>query len=207
MKKNDVLLIFLKPFIKGKVKTRLAKDIGDRRALEVYETLVRHTVAEAEKLPSNIELIFCYSEEPGPSDRYPGAFSSIIQHGETLGDRMSHAMVWADTQGFREKVIIGSDCATLSVGHLMEAFQQLDKNDVVLGPAEDGGYYLIGMTVPQPGLFENIHWSTDTVYESTLKKIYESNLRVGKLETLSDIDDLDDLRAGSSFLKKDKTLL
>ena len=199
---RDILIIFLKPFAPGKVKTRLAKDIGERQALEVYKTLVAHTASEAEKLPKGIEVCFCYSEQPDNTSKFPGNYNLRIQHGETLGDRMANAIDWANREGYHKKLIIGSDCPALSVGHLLEAFQMLEEHDVVIGPARDGGYYLIGAKHPLPVLFEDIEWSTDAVYLSTLKKAGENNLSVGKLEVLSDIDDLEDLNAAPSFFKR-----
>ncbi len=199
---SDVLMIFLKPLVLGKVKTRLAKDIGEHRALEVYKKLVAHTVSEAKKLPEGKEVYFFYSEHPENETKYPGHYHLQIQHGESLGDRMANAIAWADEQGFHKKVIIGSDCADLSVYQLVEAFQVLDKHDVVIGPAMDGGYYLIGSKHPWPALFTNIAWSTDGVCASTLRNANDNALTVGKLEMLSDIDDLDDLIAAPSFLRK-----
>lgn len=199
---SDILMIFLKPFVLGNVKTRLAKDIGGDQALEVYKRLVTHTVSEAEKLPEGIAIWFFYSEHPDNQTNFPGHYNLKIQHGESLGDRMANAIAWADEQGFEKKVIIGSDCAALSVRHLTDAFQMLDQHDVVIGPAADGGYYLIGTKQPQPALFANIAWSTDAVYADTLKIANEKTLSVGKLEVLSDIDDLDDLNAAPPFLRK-----
>lgn len=200
---KDILIIFLKPFSLGKVKTRLAKDIGDHQALEVYRTLVRHTVQEAQKLflSGGVELCLCYSEEPDTLSRYPGAYQSIVQSDGNLGDRMHNAIEWAHQEGFRKKIIIGSDCASITVAHLTKAYQLLDENDLVIGPAEDGGYYLIGVKAPDEAIFKDIHWSTNSVYDSTLKNIREARLRVDNLDMLSDIDTLQDLEAAPSFIK------
>lgn len=199
---KSVLMIFLKPFVEGKVKTRLAQRIGNRKALDVYKLLVRHTVQEASKLPDSVRIILFYSEDAIPSLTYGGGYESIIQCGDTLGDKMAFAINWAEEQGYERKVIIGSDCATLNIKHLEDAYIKLLSKDVVIGPAKDGGYYLIGMTKPQPSLFRDIKWSTSEVYDKTLHKMLINNLSFAPLEILSDIDVVEDLDQFPELLKE-----
>lgn len=201
MTKGDILMIFLKPFIYGRAKTRLAKTVGDQAAMEVYKKLVHHTLSEAYKLPESVSILLCYSEQPNVDNQASGDHKFIVQQGATLGDRMAFAMDWAETAGYQKKIIIGSDCAEISTEILKGAYAQLAQKDIVLGPAKDGGYYLIGLKKPFKGLFEDISWSTETVYDSTVQKVKENGLNFGELASLSDIDNLEDLRNAPLFLR------
>lgn len=201
MTKGDILMIFLKPFVYGKVKTRLAKSIGNQAAMEVYRKLVEHTLSEAHKLPENVNILLCYSERPDAKNLLPGNEKFIVQKGATLGNRMAFAMDWAEKEGFQKKIIIGSDCAEITSEIINEAYTQLEQKDVVLGPAKDGGYYLIGLKKPFIAIFCGINWSTDTVYEATVQKIKDNKLNLGELEILSDVDNLGDLQTAPLFLR------
>ena len=200
MKNQDILMIFLKPFIEGKVKTRLGKSIGEKKALEVYKKLVSHTIKEVEKLTARVKVYFFYSEEAPTSNQIPAKHQFLIQNGKTLGDRMAAAFDWAAKEGYNKKIIIGSDCAELSVEHLNQAFSDLEGNELVIGPAKDGGYYLIGMKNCHPEIFADIQWSTNSVYNTTIDKIESSALQYATLKVLSDIDDLEDLKGAPSYL-------
>lgn len=202
MNNQDILMIFLKPFIEGKVKTRLAKSIGNKKALEVYKALVYHTLKEAKKLPDNVKIYYFYSEDPSNSNKVPGEHKFHIQEGTTLGDKMAAAFDWAEQQAYSKKIIIGSDCAELSVVNLNEAFSKLGNHEMVIGPAKDGGYYLIGMKKLYPEIFRGIQWSTNSVYNSTIDKIESNALSYATLEILSDIDDVEDLKGAPSYLNR-----
>ena len=187
LKNNDsALLIFIKNIEKGKVKTRLAATVGDDKALEIYQALLGHTRKIA--MATDAERYLFYSqfieEKDEWSDKY---FQKLVQIDGDLGEKMA--------EGFRhafEKhpkvVIVGSDCASLTEEIVADAFLVLEDKDFVIGPAIDGGYYLIGMRQFSPAVFQNIEWSTAAVFPDTIAKIEAMGKTYGLLPTLSDID-------------------
>lgn len=182
---EELLIIFAKPLKRGRVKTRLAATAGEPRALEIYRTLLRHTGGISSTLSCDRQVWF--SGPPGETDLWKSPRTAFrIQQGSDLGERMSHAFDTAFEEGYRRVVLIGSDCAELTSGHLRRAFRALHRRDLVIGPAEDGGYYLIGMTKPFPFLFRNIDWSTREVLPATLSAARSLNPEL--LEELNDID-------------------
>lgn len=195
---NSVLFIFVKNPEQGMVKTRLAADIGDDAALNVYNRLLEYTESVATKIDVHKQI--WYSKEIESDDLWPDSgYEKRIQSGIDLGERMSNAFSENEKSGYGKQVIIGSDCAELTANHIEMAFRELDKHDVVLGPSEDGGYYLLGMRSYIPELFEEMSWSTENLYRETLETIRRLRLSFAELEILNDIDTLDDLN--KSFLK------
>ncbi len=189
--KNAVLLIFLREPILGKVKTRLAADIGDEAALNVYNELLTHTLTVARSVPWIRQL--WYSDQPTRTSVEWELFEIHEQEGDDLGARMSHAFARAFDEGRGPAVLIGTDCPGLRAEHLHQAMDALGTCDVVIGPASDGGYYLIGLREPQPELFEGIAWSTSTVLEDTIRICDTLQLHTKRLTTLGDVDVKDDL--------------
>ncbi len=188
---NRALLIFIKNAQKGKVKTRLANTVGETKALKIYQALVQYTRKITQSV-SAYRYVF-YSDYVEDHDDWPTIdFAKYVQQGADLGQRMEQAFSLALEQ--RDKaIIIGSDCASLSPALIEEAFQKLDTHPFVIGPALDGGYYLLGMRHFTPSLFENIHWSTSTVFQETIQKIEALHPKTGNssyhlLPELSDID-------------------
>lgn len=182
------LIIFIKNPVLGKVKTRLAATIGDQRALEIYQELVEYTLTLARKVNSEINLFF---SEGILSYEIPS--KKFLQEGNDLGERMKNAFATIFAQQHEKIVIIGTDCAELTTDILEESFRKLDHSDVVIGPALDGGYYLLGMKKFYPFLFENIEWSTNKVFTSTRNMAEERYLNVSILPVLRDIDTEEDL--------------
>ncbi|HYK76126.1 MAG TPA: TIGR04282 family arsenosugar biosynthesis glycosyltransferase [Daejeonella sp.] len=186
------LIIFTKNPQLGKVKTRLAKDIGDRNALVIYQHLLKHTLQISVDLQVN-RLLY-YDQQIDHQDQWPEKyFQKAIQQGEDLGERMLNAFQNAFQQGYQQVVIIGSDCPDLSTALIESAFHQLQNHDFVLGPATDGGYYLLGMKYPERTLFQNKVWSTHTVAEQTLADIHRLQKTCSLLPELSDVDQITDL--------------
>lgn len=186
MTREDALIIFIKNPERGKVKTRLAQTMGPDQALAVYRALLTHTRRLAESLDSH-RLLF-YSDFIDHKDQWPASsFQKFLQKGTDLGARMHQAFQTALLE-HQKSVIIGSDCASLTVDILREAFRQLDRHDFVIGPAQDGGYYLLGMKEEHPELFTDITWSTDSVLSSTLNRIEKLDKSCYHLPELSDID-------------------
>jgi len=126
-------------------------------------------------------------------------FSKHLQRGDDLGERMQNAFADAFAQGKERVIIIGSDCLELETYMIKEAFAVLENNDVVLGPAKDGGYYMIGMTAFLPTLFEDKNWSTDDLLMDTILDLKKMNAKYYLLKTLNDIDTIEDLKALDKF--------
>lgn len=187
---DRTLLIFIKNPIPGKTKTRLAAEVGNDRALRMYDQLLTYTRGVAEAVRARRMLY--YSETILSNDGWSNThFEKYVQEGTDLGARMEKAFVRAFEQSNRV-LIIGSDCPGISAALLEEAFNALDAADMVLGPALDGGYYLLGLRKLQPALFHDMVWSTDRVAAETLGRAAKLGLRVHQLVPLSDVDYLED---------------
>ncbi|MEM9991254.1 MAG: TIGR04282 family arsenosugar biosynthesis glycosyltransferase [Bacteroidota bacterium] len=186
MKQENALLIFIKNPELGKAKTRLAATVGDERALAIYKELLRHTRHIAEATEAT-RLLF-YSKFINDEDDWQGRhFQKHLQADGDLGKKMQTAFELALGQ-HQKAVIIGSDCASLNAEIVAQAFQKLEEVPFVIGPATDGGYYLLGMHQFTPSLFENIPWSTSQVLPKTIQKIAALQQDYFLLPTLSDID-------------------
>lgn len=183
---DNALIIFIKNPELGKVKTRLAKTVGDEKALVIYKALMAHT-REIALVVSTDRLLF-YSQEIHPNDQWSTTnFKKHLQATGDLGTKIKTAFQQA-FQDHQKVVIIGSDCASLTPAIVEVAFQQLDKHDFVIGPALDGGYYLLGMNQYEPSVFDDIEWSTASVLEDTKQRIKELKKDYVLLPALSDID-------------------
>lgn len=200
-KPNNTLLIFVRNPHLGQVKTRLAQTVGDAEALRIYQILLAKTRVAA--LGLRARRIVFYADTPDEPDIWnPQYFEKKVQEGADLGARMRQAFEVAFAAGAAKAIIIGSDCPELTGPDIRKAFTALDKVDIVLGPVPDGGYYLLGMKAPEPGLFEGIAWSTDTVLARTLEKIQAAGKTHRLLPELSDVDTEADWRA---YLKRRST--
>ena len=184
------LIIFIRNPEQGKVKTRLAKDLGDQKALQIYEQLLDHTRRIARSVPAKRYLF--YSNFIDRKDPWPESdFEKHRQPPGDLGDRMLRAFDLALAQ-VSKAVIIGSDCPGLSTEILQTAFEKLDTHDFVIGPALDGGYYLLGMKQLAPRLFLEMTWSTDQVFRETTRRMERSAAGYYCLPKLPDIDYAED---------------
>ncbi len=191
--KHRLLIIFTKNPEVGRVKTRLAHSIGEEKALEVYETLRSHTARVSEGVDA--ERTIYYSRFIPPSDLFfTERFTPRLQKGDDLGERMFHAIEEGFASGFRHIVLIGTDCYELRREVLNEAFSALEQYDAVIGPATDGGFYLIGLNKLFPDLFLDRQWSTPEVLKETATKLQQHSIEYKLLTELSDIDTFDDLK-------------
>lgn len=186
-------MIFVKNLIPGMVKTRLAEHIGIDAALDVYMELVRHTNKVANKVEADKGIY--YSEYVEIEDVWDTEkYALNVQKGNTLGEKMTTAFDEA-FDSYQKVVIIGSDCYELTTKIMNEAFTRLEEHDVVVGPAKDGGYYLLGMKEYLPQLFEGKTFSTSRVLQELLESVADLELSVYQLPALSDIDTMEDLKA------------
>jgi rSAM/selenodomain-associated transferase 1 len=189
---RKLLLIFIKNPVLGKVKTRLARTLGDAKALDVYLQLLNHTLLVTKDVAAD-KAVF-YTDFVDRQDMWPDdLYQKQLQQGQDLGQRMQGAFEWAFEKQYGQVVIIGSDCPQLTTAIIEQAFAQLDTSKVVLGPAADGGYYLLGMTTLVPRLFNNKNWSTVTVLSDTLADLQILQLSYSTLPTLHDVDHAEDL--------------
>ncbi len=188
---KNALIIFVRNPVLGKVKTRLAATIGNKKTLMLYNQLLQHTQAITTNLP--LTKFVYYADYLNEDDLWNG-FEKRLQHGNDLGERMKNAFAELFDAGFKNICIIGSDCYELSSDILADAFEKLHIVDVVAGPVSDGGYYILGMNKPVPKFFINKEWSTDTVFADTIKDAAALNLRLHQLPMLNDIDTEADLR-------------
>jgi len=199
MKKQNTqkaLIIFTRNPELGKVKTRLATTIGDAAALEVYHKLLEHTVDITQTL--KVDKFIFYSEQIQENDHWDTTiYYKELQKGTNLGERMHHAFELLFKKGYRQIIIVGSDIFELTTKNIQEAFTGLDTANFVVGPALDGGYYLLGMNTLNKSLFEHKKWGTSTVLKATLKNL--AHEKVALLATKNDIDTYDDLKKSSEF--------
>lgn len=155
--------------------------------MQIYLELVRHTRELALEVEAN-RLLF-YSDFVDETDNWsPTYFQKKTQQGADLGERMQQAFEVAFANGATKAVIIGSDCASLTAGFVETAFQKLEAFPFVVGPATDGGYYLLGMNFYAPSVFSNIEWSTEQVFSTTIKRIQALQKKYFLLPELPDID-------------------
>lgn len=185
-------MVFIKNPVAGKVKTRLAATLGDSAALAIYRKLLGHTLQITRPLPC--VKVACFSHFiPGDDEWRSSGFKAGLQQGADLGERMYNAFAGNIDKTCRHAVLIGSDCFELNTDIIEQAFTALRNHDVVIGPAADGGYYLLGMKRPHPALFQHKQWSTDTVLKDTLQDCSALHLSWFLLPELSDIDEEKDL--------------
>ncbi len=192
MNSENLLLIFIKNPIPGKVKTRLAKDLGEEKAVKYYKKLLKITRKESEKTDAVKWL--CYGDFINENDNWTReVFVKKQQFGNNLGDRMSSFFKEGFESGFKRIVIIGSDCPDLVSSDLDQAFKILAKADAVIGPANDGGYYLLGLS-KNVNLFQDKEWSTESVFKDTLEDFKKENLTFEILAEKIDLDTVEDLK-------------
>ncbi len=191
--RKQALLIFTKNPEAGKVKTRLAATLGDEEALSIYKQLLLHTASVSEYVP--VDKFVFYSNYIDPEDIWDSQhYYKEVQQGNDLGERMKNGFSLIFQKDYNKVVIIGTDCPDLNAGVILNAFAYLDLHDVVIGPAEDGGYYLLGMKRLYSELFDNIRWSTSTVLNETITKCATLQLDCYLLPVLKDIDEEKDLK-------------
>lgn len=197
---TSALIIFAREPKLGKVKTRLAKDIPSKDVLTLYQAFVRDIIELGRSVRCQSKYLFYHGHSAHIPflRKYAREFDLRKQYGADLGERMRRSLGFAFKAGATKAVIIGTDCLTLDKKLLEEAFEKLEQNDYVLGPAKDGGYYLIGTRCRDASVFQKIPWSTHRVLQKTLKRI---NSLKGTLAVLPEHEDLDDYPALKRFVR------
>jgi rSAM/selenodomain-associated transferase 1 len=180
--------------IPGRVKTRLAADVGPAAAVAHYR---RIGLAVAAAVGSEYPLTVWY-DPPGAEAvmrAWLGARQFRVQQGADLGARMAHAFRTHFASGEAPVIAIGADCPAVDASVIGDAVHHLESHDVAIGPTVDGGYYLLGLNAPQPDLFETVPWSTADVFRITVGRLRARDLSVGVMPSLRDVDTLADIEA------------
>lgn len=194
---NEKLIIYSRYPEPGKTKTRMIPALGAKGAAELQRQMTEHTIATARQLlfsrQINIEVYFAGGNEQLMSDWLGKDLIYKEQAAGDLGNKMRSSFQQAFNDLNQRVVTIGIDCPDINSKILNDAFNSLQKNELVLGVAEDGGYYLIGLNKTIPDLFQNIDWGTEKVLEQTKAIATKLNLNIAYLPTLSDVDRPEDL--------------
>jgi uncharacterized protein len=201
---TNFLGVFAKYPETGKVKTRLARDIGPDNAAAACKRLAEHVLKMTAPTDASYRRIVFYTPETMRvqfENWLPGEIVSG-QRGRDVGERMQNALQEMFARGAGKAIVVGSDIPGLHREIVTRAFRQLDDADVVIGPAVDGGYYLIGMRSLQPEIFRNIAWGTGEVFSETVAVIETLGLRYHLSETLFDVDILEDYIRAEEIMRK-----
>ena len=186
--RTEKLIVFVRAPRPGTVKTRLAQALGAERACAAYRRLAEELFSRLSTL-EQVELRFAPDDARAEIKQWQRDSWELQPQGEgDLGQRLRAAFAQAFTNGARRVVIIGSDCPAVSVQDIQDAWAALRTSDVVLGPARDGGYWLIGLRQPRTGLFDAVAWGTEAVLSQTLRAAQAAGLKVRLLRELYDVD-------------------
>lgn len=195
---ENLLLIFTRNPELGKVKTRLAKTIGNEKALEIYKFLLNKT--KEISINTNSDKAVFYSVKIRENDIWgKNYYQKYQQEGKDLGERMLNAFKTSFLKGYKKVIIIGSDLYDLTSNQINEAFEKLNSHDFVIGPAKDGGYYLLGMKSLEPKIFKNKNWGSSSVRKETIDDLKEKS--IFSLTELNDIDIYEDIEEHPAFEK------
>ena len=190
LKNNPLVLVFCKNQILGKVKSRLALKVGQKKAFLIYSELVNKTASIVNSL--SVEVHLYYSDYIEENDNFnPSKVKKFIQKGNNLGDRIINALN-ISFKKFSPVVIIGSDLWKLEISDIEDAFRILKNKNIVIGPSTDGGYYLIGMNYLDTKIFENKNWGQESVLNDTIRDI-DDETNIHLLDEKTDIDTYEDL--------------
>lgn len=183
IRRNNALIVFVKNLDADEVKTRIAAEKGEQHAKDVYNELLEECKNLCASL-SDVDIKVYFSKH---TEDKSWPYDKKLQQGNDLGSKMSNAFdsILAE---YEKAVIIGSDCPYIHKTHIQEAFDNLNKTDVVIGPCTDGGYYLLGLKKLFPEIFEDVSWSTNRVFFETVEKALLHRKSISTLEYLEDID-------------------
>lgn len=188
---KEAQIIFVRQPQLGKVKTRIAAAVGNNAALAIYKKLLQHTYEITSPL-SCAKFVF-YADAINNNDLWNDGYQKLLQANGDLGMRMKAAFKYLFEKGYNRICIVGSDCYELTPAIITNAFYLLKTHDVVIGPAKDGGYYLLGMKDGVKEIFDGVEWSTESVLQQTLLNIQEYKHTFTLLQQLNDIDTIHDV--------------
>lgn len=196
MTTTNSLLVFLKYPEPGKVKTRLAVELGANAAATLYRDWIGIVLRNIQAVRASHRIVgyFDGADVERFSDWFPLVDDWRLQPAGNLGERLAFAFEWGHARG-SQVLAIGTDCLELNSTHIANAAAQLNNHDAVFGPASDGGYYLVGTSRLVPGLFDGVRWSSSLTLPDQLERCEQVGLRVALLDKLADIDTADDWRA------------
>jgi uncharacterized protein len=183
---RSCIVVFGREPVPGRGKSRLADTIGDAAAARVSAVLLQHTLAEARA--TGLEFCLALADPPGPGFTDPGGAEVLLQGDGDLGARMEGCFADRFAAGYTRVVLVGTDIPGLRRHHLLGARGQLTAVQAVLGPARDGGYYLVAQRAPGADLFQDIPWSTPQTMAATRRRIERLGLFHREIETLEDLD-------------------
>ncbi len=192
--KRALLVIAKRPH-PGQTKTRLTPPLSPEQAAQLYECFLLDTLDLARAVPG-VDRFILYTpiNEAAYFTQLAPDFRLLVQNGHTLGERLDNALTSCLNNEFDQVVIINSDGPTLPATHIIQAFTLLEQTEAVFGPSEDGGYYLIGLTQPQPHLLRKVQMSTPIVLKDTLMLAKKEKVKVSLLPKWYDVDTSDDLQ-------------
>lgn len=194
---TNVVIAFVKEPTPGRVKTRLCPPLSHAQAADLYSAFARDTIVALAQVPgARVQVAYAArSASDSPAWLGPAAGEWFPQHGADLGERMNAAFERVFAQGARRVIIVGSDIPDLGPERVAAAFLALERRDLVLGPADDGGYYLVGLSRPCDELFRSMEWSTPDVLDQTIGRAERMGLSLELLESCRDVDTAEDLAA------------
>ena len=205
--KDTAIIVFTRFPVEGKVKTRLAKNMGNKFAVSFFRACAEHTFKELLKVEEMGSDLFLFCSEENEIEQVMkwvgNNFNYYSQQGADLGLKMYNAFDTVFKRGYKNVIIIGTDAPDVSMNIIQSAISVLDNYSVVIGPANDGGYYLLGFKSKLIDLFSGIEWSTNSVFDNTIKKLNNSKVNYFVLDELTDIDTLEDLQNWFKHYKGD----
>lgn len=203
--KKNALVLFAKAPVAGMAKTRLQPHIPPGNSARLQEALIKDSISKMDQVDKVEKFIYFYpAEQIEMFEKLTGnlPFHLVRQNGADLGEKMENAFKHLFEQGFLKVVITGVDSPTLPLEYITEAFTKLDRSELVIGPAEDGGYYLIGIKGKVLPLFSGVEWGSGNVLSQTEKLIKKHNIKPTLLPLHYDVDTIDDLRFLKTQLKR-----
>ncbi|MDY7395117.1 TIGR04282 family arsenosugar biosynthesis glycosyltransferase [Aureibaculum sp. 2210JD6-5] len=197
---KKLIIIFVKNIRLGKVKTRLAKEIGNQTAFDVYNELVKITETATKNIAIDKRIYF---SDTIVNTKWNNT-SKKVQKGIDLGERMKNAFIDGFNEGYNHIVLIGSDLPDIDSTHILKGLDALKTNEVVFGPAVDGGYYLVGLSKLHETIFDDKPWSQSHLLTETCQELNNDKIAYSLLEPLNDIDTIDDLLASDFYKNNSK---
>lgn len=189
---SSALIVFIENLLPGKVKTRLSAALGNDQAFEIYTRLLEHTL-KCTKNHTCEKFVFYSGFIPQKDEWIENGFKPCLQHGTDLGERLLNASLYVFSRNFTKVVMIGSDCFELEKEQIEEAFEALDNKNAVIGPAANGGYYLLGTSRLYPFLFFNKSWNTPLLFDETVNELNSHQLSFSLLPVLTNVNVENDL--------------